>query len=167
MRPGQTAPVFPRRAPWSAAPQVRFNEAGADCPGIPGGSVDVGRSQILASMRPGQTAPVFLDLHKRDFAAKYASMRPGQTAPVFPPHKTVHHSGALGASMRPGQTAPVFRPPHRPPRPCRPCFNEAGADCPGIPPPLFVLATILPSSFNEAGADCPGIPYRTINLSSL
>ena len=37
MRPGQTAPVFrPRHCPIRLRALRGFNEAGADCPGIPG-----------------------------------------------------------------------------------------------------------------------------------
>ena len=35
MRPGQTAPECPKRETISREAQIRFNEAGADCPGMP------------------------------------------------------------------------------------------------------------------------------------
>ena len=39
------------------------------------------------------------------------------------------------------------------------CFNEAGADCPGM------LAGDLAAGFNEAGADCPGMPLTGVRLA--
>ena len=36
------------------------------------------------------------------------------------------------------------------------CFNEAGADCPGMPGPPS-RESCARSGFNEAGADCPGM----------
>ena len=65
--------------------------------------------------------------------------------------------------MRPGQTAPVFRRARAPGAGGRGRFNEAGADCPGIPgsPP----PTGAPRGcFNEAGADCPGIPAAPADI---
>ena len=61
-----------------------FNEAGADCPGIPANNRRGYPALNLASMRPGQTAPVFpWDSWGRRTVFGRASMRPGQTAPVF------------------------------------------------------------------------------------
>ena len=57
MRPGQTAPeciqvnATPSNSPSS------FNEAGADCPGMPVGLIRQREYPFAASMRPGQTAP--------------------------------------------------------------------------------------------------------------
>ena len=37
-----------------------FNEAGADCPGIPELILPPLNTELMASMRPGQTAPEFV-----------------------------------------------------------------------------------------------------------
>ena len=60
-----------------------------------------------------------------------ASMRPGQAAPVFGVIRRalMRH---MFASMRPGQAAPVFGRVARGEHSQLPCFNEAGAGCPGI-----------------------------------
>ena len=88
-------------------------------------------------MRPGQTAPEFTVngvLYSDDDPA---SMRPGQTAPEFDVVAFDVFRRMRRASMRPGQTAPEFclnfSRPYKPPA----RFNEAGADCPGIPQPMF------------------------------
>ena len=88
-------------------------------------------------MRPGQTAPECLPILVEAPADVLASMRPGQTAPEcnFPTHMPL-----LGwnASMRPGQTAPeCLHAQFRATRRNVACFNEAGADCPGMPLRLF------------------------------
>ena len=58
MRPGQAAPVFKPYATFDRAVKLRFNEAGAGCPGIPTAAANWSPIQS-ASMRPGQAAPVF------------------------------------------------------------------------------------------------------------
>ena len=89
--------------------------------------------------------------------------------------------------MRPGQTAPECRPSQQPAGLPLACFNEAGADCPGMPNTINALGLAYSASmrpgqtapecarafrrqragnagFNEAGADCPGMQlasYRT------
>ena len=57
MRPGQTAPecLGPSTSEAMAAP--RFNEAGADCPGMQLRRTVRVTMHSTASMRPGQTAP--------------------------------------------------------------------------------------------------------------
>ena len=62
MRPGQAAPEFLWVRHDGPARGLRFNEAGAGCPGIPRPIVIVEGEKTLASMRPGQAAPEFLDL---------------------------------------------------------------------------------------------------------
>ena len=59
MRPGQTAPEFPPSAAARRLPRSRFNEAGADCPGILLKASGDLPEYVVASMRPGQTAPEF------------------------------------------------------------------------------------------------------------
>ena len=69
MRPGQTAPVFPFRR-WKAFRRRHgFNEAGADCPGIPALPQSRVDAQEGASMRPGQTAPVFQEMIRKNIRA--------------------------------------------------------------------------------------------------
>ena len=46
MRPGQTAPEFAPARLVSQPPPARFNEAGADCPGIPKQAVN-GKSRVV------------------------------------------------------------------------------------------------------------------------
>ena len=60
--------------------------------------------------------------------------------------------------MRPGQTAPECRNHRRKiiARVAR--FNEAGADCPGMPSASTAWTGADSPGFNEAGADCPGMP---------
>ena len=89
------------------SPLSGFNEAGADCPGMLLHSA-LDRDVLIASMRPGQTAPecgAHLDLI---ISINCASMRPGQTAP---------ECAEMAARFERGPTR----------------FNEAGADCPGMP----------------------------------
>ena len=60
--------------------------------------------------------------------------------------------------MRPGQTAPECAS-SRAVRDGRSTgFNEAGADCPGMPDEM-AAALRRPAGFNEAGADCPGMHF--------
>ena len=59
MRPGQAAPEFMQRRIAIAVRHVRFNEAGAGCPGIPRADRRFVRAHNVASMRPGQAAPEF------------------------------------------------------------------------------------------------------------
>ena len=66
--------------------------------------------------------------------------------------------------MRPGQTAPVFRIHGKRTRDHQLCFNEAGADCPGIPSSDQPGDLGVYASFNEAGADCPGIPWHRVKV---
>ena len=40
-------------------------------------------------------------------------------------------------------------------------FNEAGADCPGMPFLRFEQFHSVRQGFNEAGADCPGMHCMT------
>ena len=62
-----------------------------------------------------------------------ASMRPGQTAPeCLPAHERAEHK-RTNASMRPGQTAPECVNAQLISQKSRMGFNEAGADCPGMP----------------------------------
>ena len=84
-----------------------------------------------------------------------ASMRPGQTAPECAEAVSYALAGLL-ASMRPGQTAPECSFVAKKPEPRKPGFNEAGADCPGMPPRDWRMHYPI-TRFNEAGADCPGM----------
>ena len=156
-----------------------FNEAGAGCPGIRRGLVDVESVRSVASMRPGQAAPVFGVVARAGLHGRGASMRPGQAAPVFSGpgrRQNQDHAASMrpgqaapvfgrdqqgrggrsAASMRPGQAAPVFRYTVSTCPCCRRCFNEAGAGCPGIPI-ISASASSKYMRFNEAGAGCPGI----------
>ena len=85
---------------------ARFNEAGADCPGMLAFGWARDRD-IVASMRPGQTAPECASLGGACGPGDSASMRPGQTAPEC-------------FVTRVSKTSKYDR------------FNEAGADCPGM-----------------------------------
>ena len=83
-------------------------------------------------MRPGQTAPECESAGTLREMGDRASMRPGQTAPEC------RRNGRLreleeGASMRPGQTAPECDISSGRVRVKNSGFNEAGADCPGMP----------------------------------
>ena len=57
MRPGQTAPECGQIRQPVGFPNLGFNEAGADCPGMPWLYLNGGNTKARASMRPGQTAP--------------------------------------------------------------------------------------------------------------
>ena len=57
MRPGQTAPECVFAGHWAGSSSICFNEAGADCPGMPSRQGYRFFRQAVASMRPGQTAP--------------------------------------------------------------------------------------------------------------
>ena len=107
MRPGQTAPECLLHRNFICYRRLGFNEAGADCPGM----------------------PVHVVLHRQNRSP--ASMRPGQTAPeCLSKGRLIRHSNA--ASMRPGQTAPECGVAMVAVQPCGVGFNEAGADCPGM-----------------------------------
>ena len=66
--------------------------------------------------------------------------------------------------MRPGQTAPECSSDLLYCRLVRSGFNEAGADCPGMPQ-LSQKAMIVILGFNEAGADCPGMPDLPLKIT--
>ena len=57
MRPGQTAPECAFLVALLVDCSFRFNEAGADCPGMPLTRRSGLGAAVAASMRPGQTAP--------------------------------------------------------------------------------------------------------------
>ena len=57
MRPGQTAPECQAGNQRASTRHKGFNEAGADCPGMPAPSCSFHIHVSIASMRPGQTAP--------------------------------------------------------------------------------------------------------------
>ena len=59
--------------------------------------------------------------------------------------------------MRPGQTAPECHRLGESERFQSRRFNEAGADCPGMPSDFRSGVPVIFASFNEAGADCPGM----------
>ena len=84
-------------------------------------------------------------------------MRPGQTAPEFR-HGNGNHRRIILRFNEAGADCPgiPLRRIRSPPFPIQ-RFNEAGADCPGIRPSAGIVNTFL-GCFNEAGADCPGIP---------
>ena len=105
MRPGQTAPECVGGGRHDGATLVAFNEAGADCPGMPGGRPRRARFHGIPSMRPGQAAPECPVSFGGSSADLLPSMRPGQTAPECRLNG-LGWFGGKGASMRPGQTAP-------------------------------------------------------------
>ena len=84
-------------------------------------------------------------------------MRPGQTAPECENVRAIRGEGTAVASMRPGQTAPECRRRPDAVRNLLGGFNEAGADCPGMPVGAADRLVIYAVRFNEAGADCPGM----------
>ena len=88
-------------------------------------------------------------------------MRPGQTAPECMKNE-IEQVDSGSASMRPGQTAPECLMPPRMRLYLRVCFNEAGADCPGMRAEVISDMQENAAGFNEAGADCPGMPRRYI-----
>ena len=69
--------------------------------------------------------------------------------------------------MRPGQTAPECRYLIISEVQTDACFNEAGADCPGMRGSRPRQETAAIYRFNEAGADCPGMLRRTLSDPSL
>ena len=117
----------------------RFNEAGADCPG----------------MRA--------DFRRPSRAARDASMRPGQTAPECEAAERPPEGGKIDASMRPGQTAPECGQLHCQPDLCRQCFNEAGADCPGMPALSAVRMDRFPAASMRPGQTAPECARRYVS----
>ena len=121
-----------------ACPCARFNEAGADCPGM---HVAVS-TRVAASNGFNEAGADCPGMHRacgRPHAVARASMRPGQTAPECLVYRLGRVSVRLG-------------------------FNEAGADCPGMLARTARQA-LLALGFNEAGADCPGMRRNRIELT--
>ena len=135
---------------------ARFNEAGADCPGMLLGQVAVGQAGDKASMRPGQTAPECgrTESGRRRGRARFNEA--GADCPGMHRGAPLRYRKGSPASMRPGQTAPECESAVHRMRRKGWRFNEAGADCPGMPGEDGMR---LPRDrgFNEAGADCPGM----------
>ena len=84
-----------------------FNEAGADCPGMPDPKQE-DKPDENASMRPGQTAPECR-----------SSVRP-----TLPTRRCFNEAGADCPGMLVTHNVHLQRMAIR--------FNEAGADCPGM-----------------------------------
>ena len=156
MRPGQTAPECEFEPPKKGYDMSCFNEAGADCPGMPAHCEQavVPRNGFNEA---GADCPGMLHSQAR---AEHTRRRFNEAGADCPGMRLERRNDARLfriASMRPGQTAPE----------CAACpenqtrsatrFNEAGADCPGMPQCCRPKSPI-PRSFNEAGADCPGMP---------
>ena len=87
--------------------RIGFNEAGADCPGMP----NTRRSRAWKA---------------KGFNEAGADC-PGMPIPASAA------CAAVNASMRPGQTAPECAAFPQQQQLGKPSFNEAGADCPGMP----------------------------------
>ena len=109
-----------------------------------------------ASMRPGHCAPERAEGGcGRADGRLPASMRPGHCAPERAGHGVPDGAG-IGASMRPGHCAPERGPRTRSSLRASPCFNEAGALCPGKRRCGGLRGRGTRTGFNEAGALCPG-----------
>ena len=89
-------------------------------------------------------------------ARLHASMRPGHCAPEKADALGERGRPDLGASMRPGHCAPEKGGRRGRYKVLWPCFNEAGALCPGKGAPQVARPQVGPARFNEAGALCPG-----------
>ena len=142
MRPGQTAPECHEARVSLGVSRTRFNEAGADCPGMRLAPCHPCGQPFPASMRPGQTAPECVTWEDPYFFEICASMRPGQTAPECLQQVL---AGLCGNTR----------------------FNEAGADCPGMLAVVPRHAMRGLPGFNEAGADCPGMHTRRARAAGL
>ena len=106
MRPGQTAPECGDGDDPQSGGRFGFNEAGADCPGMPVTLQLCPSSKVVASMRPGQTAPECDVSPESDVIAELGFNEAGADCPGMPiPISATALQTAL-ASMRPGQTAP-------------------------------------------------------------
>ena len=109
MRPGQTAPECAEHRAAKSVSRPRFNEAGADCPGMLLEGGREGESHLPASMRPGQTAP---------------ECQHGRTPSPPIPNPRFNEAGADCPGMPEIQATSNVPILNR--------FNEAGADCPGM-----------------------------------
>ena len=81
MRPGQTAPECQRAAKQAYDPDTRFNEAGADCPGMLSCSFHWTWRQGCFNEAGADCPGMHWRKPPRKKRGEGASMRPGQTAP--------------------------------------------------------------------------------------